>query len=227
MLVLIQPVGERCPNRPEDIKALHKCLMSIGKIPCYVCNGSMDDTIMKGIIDVQRHFMRRPDGVISVNRTTHNFLKTWSKKHVNTTVQLLGKLKPAWDQVDPLLPRGSYCTSGYRSAAHQRRILHRFYLRKFKTEIIRKFGDTKYQSVKTDLIRNEDDVLKMVRGVGQAIARPGKSAHQRGKAIDVGGPSNIDNKQVQVIKMVAKAHPELFSGKVLKERNGCVHFEIR
>jgi hypothetical protein len=65
-----------------------------------------------------------------------------------------------------------------------------------------------------------------VHGVGQQIAAPGKSMHQRGKAIDVGGPDAIDQAQVDIIKLVARAHPDLFSGKVLKERNGCVHFEI-
>jgi hypothetical protein len=32
---------------------------------------------------------------------------------------------------------------------------------------------------------------------------------------------------VRIIRMAAKANPTLFSGNVLKERNGCVHFEIR
>lgn len=67
----------------------------------------------------------------------------------------------------------------------------------------------------------------MVRGVGQAIAAPGKSMHQQGKAVDIGGPSTIDQKQVEIIAMVARAHATLFSGKILRERNGCVHFEIR
>ena len=75
-----------------------------------------------------------------------------------------------------------------------------------------------------DLLANEAKVLTMVRGVGQYIAAPGKSAHQLGKAIDVGGPS--DNKQVEIIRLVWRAHPRLFSGRVLKEKNGCVHFEI-
>jgi hypothetical protein len=66
-----------------------------------------------------------------------------------------------------------------------------------------------------------------VRGVGQAIAKPGTSAHQKGKAIDIGGPSNIDNEQVRIVRIVAKANPHILSGFVLKERNGCVHFEIK
>jgi diguanylate cyclase (GGDEF)-like protein len=43
---------------------------------------------------------------------------------------------------------------------------------------------------------------------------------------DVGSPSTIDNQQVSVIKKVARAKPSILSGKVIKERNGCMHFEI-
>ena len=51
----------------------------------------------------------------------------------------------------------------------------------------------------------------MVRGVGQAIATPGRSAHQQGKAIDICGPSSIDNKQVEIVRLVARARPTLLS----------------
>lgn len=228
MLVLSAVVGKRpAPNHPKDVKALHKRLMEIGKIPCYRCDGTMDETLLKGIVSVQRHFMRNPDGVISPNRRTHKFLKAWKHNRIASGVLLPGRLREAWDWVDPLLPKGSYCTSGYRSAAAQRRILHRFFRGKYRGQIIRKYGQAAYDQANSDLRANEDRILQMVRGVGQAIAKPGRSPHQRGKAIDVGGPSSIDAKQVAVIKLVARAHPELFSGKVLKERNGCVHFEIR
>jgi LAS superfamily LD-carboxypeptidase LdcB len=129
--------------------------------------------------------------------------------------------------VSPLLPEGSYCSSGYRSAAEQRAILHKFYRDKFSAEIIAKYSRETYDEVAKDLEANEERVLDMVRGVGQAIAAPGASMHQKSKAVDIGGPPNIDDKQVQVVKLVAHAHPDVFSGFVLKERNGCVHFEIR
>ncbi|MET0089601.1 MAG: hypothetical protein ABW068_06180 [Candidatus Thiodiazotropha sp.] len=99
MMILTQAVGKGCPNRPEDVKALHRRLMEIGKIPCYVSQGIMDDRIMKGIIDVQKHFMRSPDGVISVNHATHSFINLWSTKKVSPGVQLPGRLKTAWDMV--------------------------------------------------------------------------------------------------------------------------------
>lgn len=227
MLLLKQAVGKGCPNRQDDVKALHRHLMGIGKIPCYVSSGAMDDRIMEGIIDVQKHFMRMPDGVISVNRATHKILNNWSVKKISPDVQLPGNLETAWDLVNPLLPAGSYCTSGYRSADHQRRILHRFFETKYKRAIVRKYGQTSYDAARKDMLKNEDEILKMVRGIGQAIAKPGRSAHQRGKAIDVGGPSStIDNQQVSVIKQVARANPTILSGKVIKERNGCVHFEV-
>ena len=102
-----------------------------------------------------------------------------------------------------------------------------FFLNTYRVQIIAKYGQQQYDAVKANLLANETKVLEMVRGVGQAIAAPGASMHQRGKAIDIGGPSAIDNKQVEVVKLVARAHSDLLSGKVLKERNGCVHFEIR
>jgi hypothetical protein len=134
----------------------------------------------------------------------------------------------AWDLLSPLLPDGSYCTSGYRSADDQRRVLHQLYRgRKLKPAIIKRYGQAKYDAVNRDLVKNEKQVLEMVRATGQKIATPGRSRHQFKKAIDVGGRGEVlDRRQVAAIKMVARANPDLFSGLVLKERNGCVHFEL-
>ena len=227
LLPLRQAVGKNCPNRADDVKAVHKRLMEIAKIPCYPSSGVMDDTMARGITDVQRHFMMNPDCAISVNGRTHRFLADWTTKPVSAGVQLPGKLKDAWEWVNPLLPPGSYCSSGYRSAEEQRRILQNFFRNTFKGQIIAKYGQTRYDAVSADLLANEAQVLEMVRGVGQAIAAPGKSMHQQGRAVDIGGPASIDATQVEVVKLVARAHAGLFNGTVLKERNGCVHFEIR
>lgn len=225
-LAPVLAAAKPCPNLPEDVKAVHQRLMEIGKVPCYPCRGVFDATILEGILSVQRHFMRNPDGVISVNGMTHKFLADWKEKPIDAGVQLPGRLKEAWDWVNPLLPDGSSCVSGFRTADDQRRIPQRFYRVTYRAEIIAKYGQAKYNSVATDLLANEAEVLAMVRGTGQLIAAPGSSPHQKGKAVDVGGPSRIDARQVEVVKIVAKAHPDLFTGKVLKERNGCVHFEI-
>lgn len=225
-LILRQAVGKECPNNPDDVKVIYQRLMDIGMIVCYDFPGYLDDIIMQGIIDAQRHFMLVPDGVISVGGKTQGFLANWKNKPISAGVQLPGRLREAWDWVDPLLPDGSYCSSGYRSADDQRRILHNFFLNTYRTQIIAKYGQAAYDAAKADLRANEAKVLEMVRGVGQAIAAPGSSMHQKGKAIDIGGPSAIDNKQVETVRLVAKAHPDLYSGKILKERNGCVHFEI-
>jgi hypothetical protein len=224
MITLLTPVGKGCPNLPQDVKAIHKALMDAAKIPCYPCNGIIDDHIQKGILSVQQHFMQSPDGVIDVNGTTHKYLNTWKEKPVGAGVVFIGRLKEAWQLVNPLLPDGSYCSSAYRTADDQRRILHKFYREKYKNDIIAKYGKAKYDSVAADLLKNESQVLDMVRGVGQHIAAPGRSMHQQGKAIDIGGPN--DSLQVKIVQVVAKANPTLLSGKVIKERNGCVHFEI-
>jgi len=226
-LFLTQAVGTNAPNASQDVKVIHQKLMDIGKIPCFTCAGDFDDTVLNGIKEVQRHYMAVPDGVISVGGRTHGFLNAWKEKPIKSGVQLMGRLKTAWDWVSPILPDGSNCTSGFRSPADQRRILHDFYLNTCANLIKAKYGQQKYDLVKTNLLANEAQVLEMVRGVGQLIAAPGKSMHQQGKAIDVGGASSIDQKQVETIKLVAKAHSDLFNGKVLLERNGCVHFEIK
>lgn len=155
------------------------------------------------------------------------FLRAWKIKPVSPGVNLnLGKLQRGWDLVNPLLPEGSYCSSGYRTADQQRRILYKFFQVKYKDEITQVYGKKKYDDVSRDLLKNEASVLEMVRGVGQDIAAPGTSMHQRGRAIDVGGPNHLDNEQIRIITLVARANPNILTGKVLKERNGCVHFEV-
>jgi len=225
-LQLCQAVGKNCPNLRDDVMAVHDRLMAIAKIPCYECTGEMDDTLMGGILSVQRHFMRDPDGVISANGRTEAFLVAWRDKPINSGVQLPGRLSEAWSLVSPLLPQGSACTSGYRSPEDQRRILRNFFTQQYRAPIIKQYGQSAYDAVCIDLLKNEQKALDMVRGVGQKIAAPGKSRHQQAKAVDIGGPSQIDKQQVEVVKLVAKAHPNLFSGTILMERNGCVHFEI-
>jgi hypothetical protein len=220
-------VGRNCPNKADDVKAVAAVLSQIGKLPLgYRCSGAIDDALMNGIAETQRHWMIGPDAVISVGGRTQTILQKWAVKPVSPGVQLPNRLKEAWDWVNPLLPQGSYCSSGYRSADVQRKILQDFYRTTFKAQIVGKYTQKVYDEVAQDLTRNEARVLEMVRGVGQAIAAPGRSAHQLGKAVDLGGPPAIDRQQVDVVKLVARAHPGLFSGKVLMERNGCVHFEI-
>ncbi len=224
-LFLSRSVGKGCPNLAADVKAVHKQLMDIGKIACFPCSGVFDAKIQAGIEAVQSHFMQRPDGVMAVSGQTHTFLANWEEKQISPGVQLPGQLRTAWNWVNPLLPKGSYCSSGFRSADDQRRILHKFYNTTFRAQIIAKYGQAQYDLIGKDLLQNEDKVLEMVRGVGQAIAKPGSSMHQKSKAIDIGGPN--DDQQVKVVQLVARAHPELFSQKApLKERSGCVHFEI-
>jgi hypothetical protein len=194
---------------------------------CSAITGRCDDGTVGAISGFQRLFLSRPDGLINIQGNTLTFLNRWSIKPVGKGVDLRGNLRRAWDLVNPILPEGSYCASGYRSPEDQRRILHKFFSDTYKNQIIKKYGAAEWASVWKDRFQKESRVLEMVRGVGQAIAAPGRSMHQQGKAIDVGGPDSIDAEQVRVVRMVAHANPTLFSGMVLKERNGCVHFEIR
>ncbi len=226
MLVIRASVGKGCPNIKEDVSVVQKRLKEICKTS-FQENGICDKGTIAGIYDFQDHFMLVPDGIISPEGPSMGFLRTWKTKPSSPGVNLaLGKLQQGWDLVNPLLPDGSYCSSGYRSADQQRRILHSFFQVKYKDDIIEVYGKERYDEASKDLLKSEVSVLEMVRGVGQDIAAPGMSMHQRGRAIDVGGPNHLDNEQIRIIKLVAKANPNILTGRVLKERNGCVHFEV-
>lgn len=221
-------VGKDGINNVPDVKKVQTRLNEIGK-NCGAVDGKCGPKTIQAIENLQKHFMKNPDKKIDPGGRTLLFLNRWSTKPVNPGVDLRGNLKKAWDLLNPLLPVGSKCTSGYRNMELQRQILYRLYSQTYKHRIIAKYGLKEYNSVWGDKSKREDDMLTMVRGVGQAIAAPGKSMHQKGRAFDIGGPSIIDPEQVRISKMVAEANPTIFSGpeKVLQERNGCVHVEIK
>ncbi len=225
-IILTGSVGSGGVNQPRDVRLVQQRLNDTLEI-CAPVSGECDGGTIAAIRDFQAIFLRKPDGLINIQGNTLLFLGRWSVKSIGKGVDLRGSLRKAWDMVSPILPDGSYCASGFRSPEDQRRILHNFFSNTFKSQIIKKYGAAEWESVWANRMQKESRVLEMVRGVGQAIAAPGKSMHQQGRAIDVGGPSTIDDEQVRVIKMVARANPTVFSGMVLKERNGCVHFEIR
>jgi hypothetical protein len=183
------------------------------------------DSLIISIKAFQRIFTSNPDGLITPNGLTFRFLRDWSVKPVQKDVNLQGRLQEAWDLVNPLLPKGSICKSGLRTKEDQRALLQRFFLDDYRQKIIAKYGQASFDAAKSDMLKNEKTLHSMVNGVGQKISMPGNSKHQFGKAIDVGGPK--DEEQVKVIGMVAKANPTLFSGSILLEANGCVHFELR
>lgn len=219
-------VGYKGVNNKRDVEIIQARLNEIGK-NCGSVDGKCGPKTIQAIESVQKHFMRKPDKIIDPKGRTMFFLNRWSIKPVNSGVDLRGNLKKAWDLLNPLLPPSSKCTSGYRSPEKQRQILHHFFSKTYKRRIIAKYGLQAYNEVWADKRDREADILKMVRGIGQAIAAPGKSMHQKGRAFDIGGPSSIDPEQVRIAKIVAAANPDIFTGKVLQERNGCVHVEIK
>lgn len=194
----------------------------ISRMPTGVC----DDITIGWIKDFQSLFMKTPDGVISPGGATHKFMNGWALSPVNAGVNFnTPQLKTAWMILSPLLPPLSKCTSAYRSAADQERIIDNMWSVTYAAELRGKLGarydtigamtgDARYAAMVTEL-----------RAIGQQVARPGTSPHQKGKAVDIGGPA--DAEQVRVAKLVAAANSTLYSGTILKERNGCVHVEIR
>ncbi|MGH2550636.1 MAG: D-alanyl-D-alanine carboxypeptidase family protein [Thermomicrobiales bacterium] len=225
-IAIVGSVGFNGLNAEKDVRAVQERLLETQGV-CSKVTGRCDSDTVAAILEFQAAFVSKPDGLISANGQTLKMLNRWSIKQVGAGVDLRGNLRKAWDVVNPFLPDGSYCSSGYRSAEDQRRILHKFYSTTYKPQIVKKYGAAEYTTVWTNRLVQESRVLEMVRGVGQAIAAPGRSMHQQGRAVDIGGPDAIDAEQKKIVEMVAQANPTLFSGMVLKERNGCVHFEIR
>jgi len=195
-----------------------------------------------------------PDGVISNDQNTEKqlFAKTApsykpptksSTKKINDSVDekrknatgnektLWDKISKVWNALSPYLPADSYMTSGYRSPEGQRKILHNWYNKKYKTLIVKKYGEKtwkKYhdmQGVKDAVA--DPEMCKMVKGAtSQLIAVPGRSAHQRGCAIDIGGKA--DSQQIAALlwyyaEFTSKNHVT----KILPERNGCLHIEFK
>ena len=185
---------------------------------------ALDETTLEWIRQFQSLFLRLPDGVIQPGGVTAKLLSSWSISPIDTGVQWQGVLKTAWLMVSPLLPAQSRCTSAYRSAEEQKQIIDRMFLATYVLElkvklgarytaIVAMTGDARYAAMVSEL-----------RGIGQQVALPGRSPHQKGKAFDIGGPN--DAEQVKICTMVAHANASLFSGRILKERNGCVHVEV-
>ena len=136
-----QPVGINQSNQSQDVISVARALVHIGKIPLtYISKGEFDNTILMGITDTQSHWMAKPDGVITCSGRTIEFIRNWSIKPIDGNVLLPGRLREAWNIVNPLLPAGSKCTSGYRDASQQRRILHDFFRVTVKADIIKEYS---------------------------------------------------------------------------------------
>lgn len=186
--------------------------------------GGLDEVALDWLLEFQSLFMRIPDGSVVPGGITAKFMSSWSVSPINSNVEWQGQLKSAWLMVSPLLPPGSYCSSGYRSADAQKRIIDEMFLGKYAAELRSKLG-TRYATITA--LTGDARYIAMVpelRAIKQAVALPGRSPHQKGKAFDIGGPD--DAGQIKVCKMVSAANVTLFSGFILRERNGCVHVEI-
>ena len=168
--------------------------------------------------------MLRPDAVITVGGQTQTFIQAWSIKPIKQGVTLTVAQRTAWDLVNPLYPPG-YCNSGIRSIDEQRDLLHSNFLKIRKSEILELIDKKEYEELSKDLVANEARVVALVNQSGQAIAAPGHSEHELGKAIDTNGAQPL--RREAVARMVARANPQIFTGYVLNEKNGCTPIEIR
>lgn len=226
MLRIGASVGKGASNAMLDVTAVQAALCE-AEFYEGVCDGVYSATLEEAIMAFQAIFLGEPDGRIDVNGNSHKFLDRWQKKQVKGAVLLPGNLLRGWTLLNPILPAGAYCTSGYRSTDDQRRILNDFYAGKYKDQIVQSYGQDKYDGALAMAEGQEKDrkMTEMVRSTGQKIAVPGTSPHELGKAFDIGGPQ--DAEQARTARMVAKANPDVFNGRVLVETNGCVHVEVK
>jgi len=226
MLRIGASVGKGASNAKSDVTAVQAALREAG-FYTGLSDGVYSAALEDAIIAFQAIFVAKPDGRIDVNGNSHKFLDRWQKKQVKGAVLLPGNLLRGWTLLNPILPAGAYCTSGYRSTDDQRRILNGFYTGKYRAQIIKTYGEKDFDAVLAMAEGAEKDrkMTEMVRSTGQKIAVPGTSPHERGKAFDIGGPQ--DAEQARTARMVAKANPDLFNGRVLVETNGCVHVEVK
>lgn len=248
-LFLSGSVGVGGANRPTDVKAVQYRLQYIReqstrqaiplRRPDYaglgnrgmtsrIADGTCDEITVGWIKEFQSIFLRNPDGQISPAGHTTRFLSRWAPRPISEKVVWTGRLGEAWLLLSPLLPEGSRRTSAYRSVDDQKRVIDNMFKGTYAAELKAKLGIPTYDAILADSDNKRyPRMVKELRGLGQDVATPGTSPHQFGQAIDIGGPKEIDDEQVRVARMVGAANSALFSGKILKERNGCVHVEIR
>jgi hypothetical protein len=225
---LHKPVGVRCPNLKTDVVALQRRLIQIRKSRQTAPSGEVDDETLAAIVSLQRHFMRTPDGVVSPGGLTVKWMNAWKPKPISPQARMSNaRLREAWALVSPLLPTGSYCSSGYRSREKQREILHEYFFEKKRAKILAMCGKAEYDQLTADPVAKEHRVVELVRAAGIAIAAPGRSKHERYKAIDIGGGGSLQTAQAAIIRMVARANPKVLSGYVKVESEQCVHFELK
>ena len=112
-MTLHRAVGVNCPNLKTDVVLLQKRLIQIKKSRQASPSGELDEETFIAITSVQRHFMRCPDGIVSPEGWTLKYLNRWSPKKVAATANIgNARLRQAWCLVSPLLPIGSYYSSG-------------------------------------------------------------------------------------------------------------------
>lgn len=192
--------------------------------PDYELKGAIDEGTIRWIMDFQSIFMKVPDGLIMPGGRTATFLANWSVKPVESDVRWHGQLKTAWLLVSPFLPEGSYCSSGYRTTEEQRALLVRFYTVGLAKVLKAKLGEQYDEILKLTGSARDVAMHREVNAAGQQIALPGRSLHESGRAFDVGGLQ--DAEQIRIAKLIGAANRSLLSGRVILERNSCVHVEL-
>lgn len=232
----IDIMDEKC--EPETIKAIQFYqveLMDIAsKVKGYEAPSFPDGLILKGSTAEKRLF--------GSDAPKYTFYSKGSVKAVAQEVQTKitdanGSLKKTWDTlqskwnfISVYLPNDSIWTSGYRSSEDQRSLLQKWYNEKYKTQIIAKYSEKewkKYNEMQgVDDAKADPEMVKMIKGAAkQLIAVPGRSAHEKGLALDVGGTPDVE--QVKALLWMSVALDDVVITKILPERNGCIHFEYK
>ena len=226
---------------PEIIKAIKffqvfNCAL---KMNYYKFDGRIDP---KGDTE-KKLFSKQPEKYKEIEKTGENDIKEDVQESIKnaktgTDETIKGywvKIENVWKEVGPYLPIGSELSSGYRDSAAQRLQLHKKY-RAFKDQIILKYNketwaknDIKIDEKLSDSEQEKLDVelhTQICEAVShKEVALPGKSLHQKGRAIDVGG--NADRlKRIRTLGfyMVNFEKTEFVSA--INNETNCVHFEF-
>jgi hypothetical protein len=145
------------------------------------------------------------------------------------------KIVKVWKEVGPYLPKNSILSSGYRDPAAQREQLRKKYVA-FKDDIISTYdNDTWVKNVAkmeeklsdSDLENFDVELHTQICKVksSREVALPGKSPHQKGRAIDVAGASDRLERIRALGFYLIKFENTAFVSAINNETN-CVHFEF-
>jgi hypothetical protein len=236
------------PGKDEVGKCGPEIIKAIKFFQVFNCALKMDYYKFDGRIDPKGKtekllFSKQPEKYKEIEKTGEKDIKATVQESIKnaksgTDETIKGywiKIENVWKEVGPYLPVGSELTSGYRDAAEQRiQLYNKYHIFKGKIEPVygKDIWEKNDKKAKENLDESERDKLdiEMHNQICEAVshkevALPGKSLHQKGRAIDVGGTSDRLERIRALAYYLIKFENTAFVSAVNNETN-CVHFEF-